>query len=740
MIHSFNFTQNCYESLNNPAVKHKPVAMDDKIFECVNTSARAAKAIARIQVKKYDYESWKFLLNEAGQKPIEDVEPFYEALLQTFPTRELFWRKYIQHEMEFKRYDKVSKLFQRCLEEILSVDLYKCYLNFVREVKANEPDLIVKAYSYSLDRVGYDPNAMSIYKDYINFLKERETDGQYLESQKLLAIRKTYIEGTAIPMIGVDKLWDDYMRFENSISVNMADKTRTNRGRDREVVQDLAKVLKSKIEDIDRSWPACPPTLSPRETRQIELWRRYIQWEKSNPARPEWDNQTLVKRVSYAYKQYILSFGHHPNVWHEFATWLNETSKNSTDKEPELAKKLLKEQAILFERAIKGFMKKNSLIHFTYSDFEETKNDKRKALEIYNHLIDSRKEDNESDLTLAYIQLMRFTRRTEGLKAARLIFKRAREEQNCDHHLYTAAALMEYHCAKDHSISCKIFELGLKKFSSCPDYILSYIHFMTSLNEENNTRVLYERVLTTCNLQPHETIEIWNNFIEFETALGDMSSINKIERRRQAALEQTLPQSTGTSWAIDKYRFRDLFPCSQTELQSLNYDPQQCATQVLSTVQLMSSIGSGGQNNDGKQLSQASSKRLKSLGRGASSGVTNGTEPSAGDQDDWDQSFGNAILENTSFMCLPDLDQMLPFKPVVSTNYGDHSIPGGVFPPPPAVGNLLSRLPQTFWGPYVDIVELCEIIQTTNFDELFKNLVEHRRDNSRPRGKRQRTD
>lgn len=46
-------------------------------------------------------------------------------------------------------------------------------------------------------------------------------------------------------------------------------------------------------------------------------------------------------------------------------------------------------------------------------------------------------------------------------------------------------------------MTCKIFELGLKKFGDNPDYILSYIDFLSHLNEENNTRVLFERVLTS---------------------------------------------------------------------------------------------------------------------------------------------------------------------------------------------------------------------------------------------------
>lgn len=43
---------------------------------------------------------------------------------------------------------------------------------------------------------------------------------------------------------------------------------------------------------------------------------------------------------------------------------------------------------------------------------------------------------------------MRFARRAEGIKSARLVFKMAREDTRIKYHVYVAAALMEYYCSK----------------------------------------------------------------------------------------------------------------------------------------------------------------------------------------------------------------------------------------------------------------------------------------------------
>ena len=42
----------------------------------------------------------------------------------------------------------------------------------------------------------------------------------------------------------------------------------------------------------------------------------------------------------------------------------------------------------------------------------------------------------------------------------------------------------------------KIFELGLKKFKMNTAFLHEYAKFIQMLNESNNTRVLYERVLS----------------------------------------------------------------------------------------------------------------------------------------------------------------------------------------------------------------------------------------------------
>lgn len=56
--------------------------------------------------------------------------------------------------------------------------------------------------------------------------------------------------------------------------------------------------------------------------------------------------------------------------------------------------------------------------------------------------------------------------------------------------------------------------------------------------EDNNTRVLFERVLSSGHLSAQHSVEIWNRFLEFESNIGDLASIVKTEKRRSAVLEK----------------------------------------------------------------------------------------------------------------------------------------------------------------------------------------------------------
>lgn len=122
--------------------------------------------------------------------------------------------------------------------------------------------------------------------------------------------------------------------------------------------------------------------------------------------------------------------------------------------------------------------------------------------------------------SLVWIVYMRLTRRSQSIRAARLLFSRARKSSLITSHVFIASALMEYYVNKDPVVAGKIFEVGLKTFplggggnasasggaitkeeeevvaaaglnqdgeeDGGVGYILTYIDFLICLNDDNS--------------------------------------------------------------------------------------------------------------------------------------------------------------------------------------------------------------------------------------------------------------
>ena len=65
--------------------------------------------------------------------------------------------------------------------------------------------------------------------------------------------------------------------------------------------------------------------------------------------------------------------------------------------------------------------------------------------------------------------------------------------------------------------------------------ILTTIKLTLPPTDDNTTRVLFERVLTS--LDKEQSWPIWSEFLSFESNVGDLASLMKVEKRRFNAFE-----------------------------------------------------------------------------------------------------------------------------------------------------------------------------------------------------------
>ena len=298
------------------------------------------------------------------------------------------------------------------------------------------------------------------------------------------------------------------------------------------------------------------------------------------------------------------------------------------------------------------------------------------------------------DPSLCYIQYMKFCRRAEGTSSARQIFKKARDDPRTSYHVYVASALMEYYCTKDSKISGNIFELGFKRFKSDSRYVHEYLNFLSHLNDDNNTRVLYERALTTDALKPDHAIDIWNKFLEFETNIGDLAVIKNIEKRRSQAFDLSgLFTTCPTARLIERYKYIDLYPCTKEELSLIGY----------------SSDGHNDIKTPFKNNENVSTTCLD-VSNNQSSFSANDSRTNISDT----SKNTTLALPIPKKIFTPDTSQMVPFKPKFKWIVGEHRVSGGTFPIPPAASALCQTLPppDCYQGPFVMVDRLMDVFMT----------------------------
>ena len=529
----------------------------------VNQSSALRRAEDAFKANPFDFEACNVFLRNAQNAPIEEARHVYESLINKHKNSVRFWTAYIEHEMKAERCDKVAELLQRCMLNVVHIDIWKLYLVFVKKTKATLPgfkEIMVKTYDFALDKVGVDFKSYPLWKEYIEFLESLETIGSYAENQKMEAIRKVYQKGIMTPMANSDLLWKDYFNFETKVNPVQSKKIQEERGSNQAFIKKIVKDIEKFIKIIDNNIQSHPPQNTPEEIKQIEQWEQYIKREKSNPLND--DEDVVVKRVMYAYEQFLLRFGFHPQVWIDAVSYLENSRTHLSQRD--YKKITVEEVNNIYERALSAGLENCPLVHFSYADLEESRKNYAKVHSIYKKAL----EVKSIETTLVYVQYMRFARRAEGITSARNVFKEARNDPGSKCHVYVEAALSESRSNVDRDAALKIFELGFKKFGKQYEFVKEFLEFSTNAGDLKYTKELFERVITA-GVEPREKlVDIWNKFVEFQANTGIISGIVNWNGKQEKLFGKTL-ESAKTLDVITKYTFCDLVPCSPSDIEAL---------------------------------------------------------------------------------------------------------------------------------------------------------------------------
>ncbi|KAL0572097.1 mRNA 3'-end-processing protein rna14 [Marasmius crinis-equi] len=415
------------------------------------------------------------------------------------------------------------------------------------------------------------------------------TDSTREKQQSDNAIRKVLHRAVQIPLLNIETLWRELESFENGLDCANAKK----------FMQDLSPAyVQAKIslrELVKLTDPICPssiplppgrlpdlsfpttPSFTSRDRQTVGRWKAYLIWEQSDPLKlQENDGATLVTRIQMAYRKAVISMRYYPELWFMAYNWRASIEKHEEAFATLKAGLQANPNSFVLNFEIAEILERKTEykeVHETYQTFlttlraelttlNETKSvaeaaaaentqegdengpltqstqpssdQESGAKSLSDELIERHKEHS-----LVHIMYMRFARRAEGTTAFRTAFAEARKDPFASWHIFDAAALSEYHSNGDKDLAVRIFQLGMKRYEKDKDYVLRYLSFLISVNDQTNARALFERIIGS--FQPSDVRPIWDCWARHESQYGDLETIQKLEKQMAEAYPNDTP-------------------------------------------------------------------------------------------------------------------------------------------------------------------------------------------------------
>ncbi|BGO88812.1 hypothetical protein NBRC10512_002167 [Rhodotorula toruloides] len=754
------------ESSSAPPASSNAASADTKGKGAATSSlSRVAQLTARVEKDPLDGEAQLALLQDAEQKgDLERTREVYERFLSVFPDAAQQWIAYCNLELSHNLFERVEAIFGRCCLNSTSVDLWRFYLDYIRRVNPIDPAnidaaktaraVIGAAFEFALSHVGHDRRAGEIWSEYIAFLREAPTRGNWEDQQKMDSLRKAFQRALQAPVNNVEAIWQDYNAFENNLSKMTAKKFIAELSPAYMTARKTLRELRAQHDHLYTPvLPHRPSWTSAEDRDALDGWKAYLAYEETNPLEIE-DQGQLAQRVAFAYRKAIANLRFYPEVWYLAASY-NLKSGRVDDARKQLRDGLTANAGSL-------------LLAYTLADIEEGRSDFTACYGIYDSLIerlntrissleadveaeiasavadkevehlaqikaaqeDGREEEAESvearekrsqemeelekeirerkapeietvkkAVANVWITEMRFARRSDGLRQARQVFLKAKKSPNLTWQVVEASAAMEMYWNSEPKVATNVFELGLKSFAKEPEYVLRYLDFLISQNNSNNARALFERTIAI--IEPAKAKPIWDRMAQYEYQYGDYLAAQKMAQR----YAETFPDTAATlrfaqqhqSAGLEDAFALDLGPSFvrqiKRETRARSPSPQRSRHKRGLSVDR---DGTDGQDQDGGDAKRARRGISPSPAPSSSGGGGSGWRP-----------HGSEDHRRSAREAAPALNRAQPY--MLDPRGNDVAIL------PDAVVFFLSLLPpaSSFNGPHLNPASIMDIIGTT---------------------------
>lgn len=281
-----------------------------------------------LEEEDLNLKTWEEYLTAIRRKDkTEQVRQTYESFLKKFPFISKQWVSYIEYELERSEFEKAAELFKRSLIKVSGVNLWKCYINYIRRknnlITGGEEArrVIFKAFDAAIEKVGTDPDSESLWNEYIEFIDSWKPVAHYDEQQKIDIKRNVYRKALKLPLKNLEKLWANYTTFETELNATTSRKFISEMSGAYMNARSWLKEWSNITESLNRSFE--DHRNKEELVDQYNIWMSWIKWERSNKL--ELEDEKLNLRVDYVFKQAIERIIFLPQLWFEYVAFMDDT-------------------------------------------------------------------------------------------------------------------------------------------------------------------------------------------------------------------------------------------------------------------------------------------------------------------------------------------------------------------------------------------------------------------------------
>lgn len=481
---------------------------------------------------------------------------------------------YINFETSRGDFDRVVQLFNTCLPITDNVDVCRSYMLYVRRVNdvitggEKARTTVVSCFDFAVKKVGLDVESAPLWCDYLDFFKLWTPGLLWEQQQKADLVRKLYRRCLVIPTLKVELIWSDYTKWENEVlPPNSASK----------FIADLStQYMEARL--WNTAWRHATPGLKrgitplgladPAAAGQLRLWLLWLDLERRNDLKlPDIE---LRARIEHVHKQSTVALPFVPQTWCDYCDFVLERGR---------CIEILKEGITLNPKSF--------LLAFKLSELYEKEADFANALGTLNNLIKSlsaqhddikkqmdtvyaaikersnppkersnppKETEDDSDtedpmqlvqptdaeaaklallhekaqdlaraVTLVYVKLMALSKRCEGIKEVRNVFKQRRNFPDLGYEFYVENALFEYH-SENRKTADKIFDLAMKQFGKDGAFLYEYLRYLILYSTVDATKAFLELALVNLS-----------KAIEEDTEALQIATTNQLDKKLKGA-------------------------------------------------------------------------------------------------------------------------------------------------------------------------------------------------------------